>query len=74
MISANQEKSKLQKITIYVPRHLLEDAQSAADSNITETVKTALSLLIAEKAAQNLRKMRGKVKFSINIAALREDK
>jgi hypothetical protein len=74
MISNSKQKNELQKITIYVPKLLLEDAQNATENNITETVKAALGLLITERAAQNLRKMRGKVKFSINIEALREDK
>ena len=69
-----KNNSSLQKITIYVPKQLLTDAQKIADENITETVKNGLQLLIAAKASENLRKMRGKIKFSIDIQELREDK
>lgn len=69
-----KNNSSLQKITIYVPKQLLTDAQKIANENITETVKNGLQLLIAAKASENLRKMRGKIKFSIDIQELREDK
>jgi hypothetical protein len=74
MQKTKQQQEKLQKITIFVPRQILADAQEAARSNITETVKNGLLLLIAANAAQNLRKMRGKAKFTIDINALREDR
>lgn len=69
-----KQQGELQKITIFVPRQLLVDAQNVAHANITETIKGALSLLVANKAAQNLRKMRGKAKFTINLGELREDR
>lgn len=65
---------QLQKITINIPKELLENAQHIEDTNITETIKIALRFLIAAKAAQNIRSMRGKVKFSIDLESLREDR
>ena len=65
---------ELQKITINIPKELLEIAQDIDNTNITETIKTALRMFIAAKAAQKIRTMRGKVEFSIDLETLREDR
>jgi post-segregation antitoxin (ccd killing protein) len=66
--------TNVQKITIYIPKDLLATARKASHNNITETIKSGLQLLIAEKACENLRKMRGKGKFTIDLKKLREDR
>jgi hypothetical protein len=63
-----------QKITVHVPRQLLHEAQNISHVGITETVTNGLHLLVAAKAAENLRQMRGKVRFSIDVSTLREDR
>jgi hypothetical protein len=60
------------KITVYVDRDLLTRAQKATRTGITETVRRGLALLAASEAYDQLLKMRGKVKFSINLNELRE--
>ncbi|MFT3742361.1 MAG: hypothetical protein QM752_06845 [Gammaproteobacteria bacterium] len=66
--------SHTQKITAHLPVDLLHDAQSVTGKGITETLKIALTQLARSKAYDDLRKMRGKIKFSIDLAELRKDK
>ena len=63
-----------QKITVHIPVNLLHEAQAATGKGITETLKIALGQLARTKAYEDLRKMRGKVKFSIDLDELRKDK
>ncbi|MBI2985826.1 MAG: hypothetical protein HYY45_03555 [Deltaproteobacteria bacterium] len=62
------------KITIQVPENLLRRAQKATGLGITPTVRQGLELLAASESYEKLRRLRGKVKFSIDLQALREDR
>jgi len=62
------------KITIEVPEDLLEKAQKATGSGITQTVRTGLQLVAASQAYDRLRQLRGKVRFSRTLAELKEDR
>ncbi|HKM99233.1 MAG TPA: hypothetical protein VJX23_01860 [Candidatus Binataceae bacterium] len=62
------------KITVHVRRELLAKAQKAAKAGISETVRKGLELLAASDAYDGLLKMRGKVRFSIDLNELREDR
>jgi hypothetical protein len=62
------------KITVEVPPDLLEKAQQATGSGITQTVRTGLQLVAASHAYSRLRQMRGKVRFSRTAAELKEDR
>ena len=59
-------KSILKKITLMVPEDLLEDALKAGNDNLTQTVRKGLELIAARHAYTGIRKMKGKVKFSIS--------
>ena len=63
-----------QKVTAHIPVNLLHEAQAATGKGITETLKIALSQLANAGAYEALRKMRGKVKFSIDLKDLRKDR
>lgn len=58
---------------MHVRTDLLNKAQRAARAGVSETVRKGLELLAAGEAYDGLLKMRGKVKFSINLRELRED-
>jgi hypothetical protein len=58
------------KITIEVPEQLLEKAQEATGSGVTQTVRTGLQLVAASQAYARLRELRGKVRFSRTLAEL----
>jgi hypothetical protein len=62
------------KITVEVSEELLEKAQQAIGGGITETVRTGLRLVAASKTYAQLRKLRGKVRFSRTAAELKTDR
>ena len=62
------------KITLEVPAELLERAQRASGKGITETVRTGLQLVAASEAYDRIRELRGKVKFSLSLAELKDDR
>lgn len=63
----------LKKITIEVPADLLERATAASGQGITPTIRRGLELVASSAAYAQLRRMKGKVKFSIRLSELRED-
>lgn len=62
------------KITVEIPAELLEKAQNASGTGITQTVRTGLQLVAASRAYSQLRQMRGKVRFSQTSAELKADR
>jgi hypothetical protein len=64
---------KARKITVEVPPKLLETAQQATGSGITQTVRTGLQMVVALQAYARLRQLRGKVRFSRSATELKYD-
>jgi hypothetical protein len=62
------------KITVEIPRELLEKAQLASGVGITQTVRTGLELVAASRAYARLRQLRGKVHFTRTLAELKADR
>jgi hypothetical protein len=62
------------KITVEVPLALLEKAQRASGTGVTQTVRTGLQLVAASRTYARLRKLRGKVRFSRSLAELKVDR
>ena len=62
------------KITVEVPPELLEKAQQATGSGVTQTVRTGLQLVAASQAYARLRQLRGKVRFTRTLAELKTDR
>ena len=62
------------KITVEVPLELLDKAQRASGTGITQTVRTGLQLVAASQAYARLRQLRGKVRFSRTLAELKADR
>lgn len=73
MVSSNRMETA-RKITVEVPPELLEKAQRASGSGITQTVRTGLQLVAASHAYAQLRQLRGKVRFSLTAAELKDDR
>jgi hypothetical protein len=65
---------KARKITIEVPPDLLEKAQRASGTGITQTVRAGLQFVAASQTYARLRQLRGKVRFSRTIAELKADR
>ena len=55
-------------------RRATRQSQKASRAGISETVRKGLELLVANDAYDRLLKMRGKVKFSIDLNELRDDR
>ena len=62
------------KITVQIPETLLKKAQKATGLGITPTIRQGLQLVAAGRAYGKLRQLKGKVKFSLDLKALREDR
>ena len=63
-----------QKITVRLPRHLLQSALKASGSGISETITEALKIITEKPIYEKMLSLRGKVKLSLNINQLREDR
>ncbi len=66
--------STARKVTVQLPVALLEKAQRSTGENLTATIRRGLELVAAGKAYDGLRQSKGKVAFSIDWRALREDR
>ena len=66
--------SSNRKITLQLPEDLLRKAQKSTGQGVTATVRRGLELLAASTAYTELRKYRGKVKFSVKLKELRDDR
>jgi len=64
----------VRKITVEVPLALLEKAQRASGTGVTQTVRSGLQLVAASRTYARLRKLRGKVRFSRSLAELKVDR
>lgn len=62
------------KITVQVPSDLLKRAQQATRTGITETVRDGLQLVAASRTYGELRRLRGKVRFTRSLAELKADR
>jgi hypothetical protein len=62
------------KITVEVPLELLEKAQRASGTGVTQTVRTGLQLVAASRTYARLRRLRGKVRFSRSVTELKADR
>lgn len=62
------------KITVEIPPDLLEKAQRASGTGITQTIRTGLQLVAASHAYAQLRQMRGRVRFSRTSEELKSDR
>ncbi len=61
------------KITVHIPEDLLRRALDSSGKGLTATVRQGLELVAAGRAYQQLRHLRGKVRFSLDLKTLRED-
>lgn len=62
------------KITVHVPEDLLAKAQKSTGRGITETIRQGLRLVAAGETYRQVAALRGSVKFSLDVARLREDR
>jgi hypothetical protein len=66
--------AQAKKVTVDVPEDLLRRAQKATGEGITATIRSGLRLVAARDAYEELRRLRGRVRFSVDWRELREDR
>lgn len=62
------------RVTVELPADLLKKAQKATGEGVTGTIRRGLKLLAASEAYEAARRLRGKVKFSLDLSELRRDR
>ena len=62
------------KITVEVPDDLMDRALQSSGEGVTATVRQGLALVAAGRAYDELEELRGKIRLSIDLDALREDR
>lgn len=62
------------KVTVELPERLLREAQESTGEGVTATIRRGLELVASRSACESLRKLRGKVPFSVDLRELREDR
>jgi hypothetical protein len=63
-----------QKVTIEVPAELLRRARQSTGEGITATVRRGQELVASRSAYEELRRLRGKVRLSLDLSTLRQDR
>jgi hypothetical protein len=66
--------STLRKVTILLPADLVKRAIKATGLGLTPTIRKGLESVAVGEAFEGLRRLRGKVKFSLNVEELRQDR
>ena len=64
----------LRKVTVLLPNDLLDRATRATGQGLTPTIRKGLEAMAATGAYAYFRSRRGKVKYSLNVEELREDR
>jgi hypothetical protein len=62
------------KLTVHIDADLLRRARERTGEGVTATIRHGLELVAASEAYDRLRALRGKVKFTLDLQALREDR
>lgn len=62
------------KITVVLPKDLLDRAVKATGLGLTPTIRKGLESLATAAAFDHLLKMQGKLKLNLNVEELREDR
>lgn len=65
---------RTRKITVEIPEQLLKRAQKQSGEGVTGTVRRGLELLAAADAYDHLAALRGKVRFSIDLDIMRDER
>jgi hypothetical protein len=73
MLVSRYGMEDLKKVTVMLPADLLERATTATGKGITPTIREGLEAMAALHAFEGLRKLRGKVKLTIDVNELRRD-
>jgi hypothetical protein len=62
------------KVTVELPERLLRDALESTGEGVTATIRKGLELVASRKVCDDLRKLKGRVSFSVHLKELRQDR
>ena len=62
------------KVTVEISEDLLERALRTTGEGVTATLRRGLELVAAGRAYEDIKALRGKVKLSLDLERLREDR
>jgi len=62
------------KITVEIEEDLVDRALRSSGEGVTATVRQGLELVAAGRAYESLKALRGKVRLSLDLERLREDR
>jgi hypothetical protein len=62
------------KLTVHIDAELLRRARKRTGEGVTATIRHGLELVAASEAYERLRALRGKVKLTLDLDTLREDR
>ena len=65
---------ELRKVTVILPKRLVEEATRSIGLGITPTIRKGLESIVATEALKRLRLRRGKVRFSLDVEEMRRDR
>jgi hypothetical protein len=71
---SSEMKIENQKITAYIPRDLLCEAQNVTKAGITETLKFGLEKVLQTKNYESLGKLCGKYNSNLDLSKIRDDR
>jgi hypothetical protein len=63
----------LKKVTVVLPADLVERATTTTGNGIKQTIREGLEAMAAVHSFDGMRRLRGKVKLSIDVGQLRQD-
>ncbi len=66
-------RTEIQKITVNLPKNLLDEAKKITGLGISDTLKSGLENIIKNKTNKKLIELRGKYKFALDLNKLRID-
>jgi len=68
-----RKKPEMKKVTVMLPRDLVETATRVSHLGVTAAIRQGLEAVAATDAYEKLRQLRGKERFSITLDELRKD-
>ena len=69
----NMPQQAMRKVTVMLPKDLVERATKASGVGITPTIRKGLEAVVASDAYERILRRRGKVHLSIDVDELRRD-
>jgi hypothetical protein len=68
----NAGMGEMRKITVEVPEHTLAVAQEATGAGVSKVIREALLDYASKQAQKKALALRGKIKFGVDLMALRK--